>query len=87
MTIHSLVVISGSPDTIVGSKPAERLGDLTAPCPLCKTPPGKIVLRFFFSASNSAMTCMVLPRPMSSARQAPRPSCESSHNQFTPVFW
>lgn len=41
--IHPTVITSGSPDTIVGSMPAARLGDLVTPCPLCKTPPGKIV--------------------------------------------
>jgi len=42
-TVHAPPVISGSPDTIVGGLLAARLGDLTAPCPVCKTPPGKIV--------------------------------------------
>jgi uncharacterized Zn-binding protein involved in type VI secretion len=41
--IHPTVITSGSPDTVVGSLPAARLGDLVTPCPLCKTPPGKIV--------------------------------------------
>lgn len=43
MCMHPTVITSGSPDTIIGSKPAARLGDLVTPCPLCKTPPGKIV--------------------------------------------
>jgi uncharacterized Zn-binding protein involved in type VI secretion len=44
LTIHVPPVISGSPDTIVGGLLAARKGDLTAPCPVCCTPPpGKIV--------------------------------------------
>jgi uncharacterized Zn-binding protein involved in type VI secretion len=44
LTVHSPPVISGSPDTSIEYLPAARLNDLTAPCPLCKTPPpGKIV--------------------------------------------
>lgn len=42
-TVHPPVVTSGSPDTIVGGLKAARLGDTVSPCPLCKTPPGKIV--------------------------------------------
>lgn len=43
LTVHSPPVISGSPDTSVEYLPAARLNDLTAPCPVCKTPPpGKI---------------------------------------------
>jgi uncharacterized Zn-binding protein involved in type VI secretion len=44
LTIHVPPIITGSTDTIVGGLPAARLGDLTAPCPVCCTPPpGKIV--------------------------------------------
>jgi hypothetical protein len=37
--------------------------------------------------SSSASTWIVLPRPMSSARQAPRPSDESRCSQRTPACW
>ncbi len=43
LTIHAPVINSGSPDTTVGGQPAARLADVTLPCPLCKTPGGKIV--------------------------------------------
>lgn len=44
VTAHAPPIISGSPDTSVEYLPAARLNDLTAPCPVCKTPPpGKIV--------------------------------------------
>jgi uncharacterized Zn-binding protein involved in type VI secretion len=37
-------IITGSPDTIVGSLLAARLGDHTTPCPICMVPtPGLIV--------------------------------------------
>ena len=38
------------------------------------------------ASTNSAMTWMVLPRPMSSARQPPRPSERSHHSQRTPAL-
>jgi uncharacterized Zn-binding protein involved in type VI secretion len=41
--MHPTVVVSGSPDTLIGAQPAARVGDLSTPCPLCKTPPGAIV--------------------------------------------
>src|SRR3954468_17645321 len=38
------VVVTGSPDTLVGYRLAARFGDLTSPCPICKIPlPGRIV--------------------------------------------
>ncbi len=40
-----------------------------------------------FRTSSSASTWMVLPRPMSSARQAPRPSFASRYSQRTPTCW
>jgi len=37
-------IITGSPDTIIGYRLAARVGDLTAPCLMCKIPkPGKIM--------------------------------------------
>ena len=44
--------------------------DAGATSRLARLPPS----RCFLSTSSSASTCIVLPRPMSSARQAPRPS-------------
>ena len=41
----------------------------------------------FFSADNSARTWIVLPSPMSSARHAPSPRLDNSHNQPRPVSW
>ena len=35
--------------------------------------------------SKSASTCIVLPRPMSSARQAPKPRLESRCSHRTPA--
>ena len=40
-----------------------------------------------FKANNNARTWMVLPSPMSSARQAPRPRPERNRSQLTPVAW
>ena len=40
-----------------------------------------------FSADSSASTWIVLPRPMSSARQAPRPRLDRNRSQLTPVSW
>jgi uncharacterized Zn-binding protein involved in type VI secretion len=38
------VIITGSPDTIIGWRLAARVEDLTSPCPICKMiKPGKIV--------------------------------------------
>jgi len=39
------------------------------------------------SASRVAMSCAVLPRPMSSARQAPRPSRPRNASQPVPRCW
>ena len=41
----------------------------------------------FFSADSSASTWIVLPSPMSSARQAPSPRLDRNHSQLTPVSW
>ncbi len=39
------------------------------------------------STSINASTCIVLPRPMSSARHAPRPSDDKRCSQRTPACW
>ncbi len=39
----------------------------------------------FRNTSRSASTCIVLPRPMSSARHAPRPRLVSRCSQRTPA--
>lgn len=40
-TSHGSVIVSGSPDTIIESRPAVRLNDITTPCPL-PHPPNKV---------------------------------------------
>ena len=51
---------------------------------IIKVGPGLVVVR---SCNNNAMTCMVLPSPMSSAKHPPSPSWLKKWSQDNPLTW
>ena len=47
---------------------------------------GTIFFLICFLTTSNAIICIVLPNPISSAKQAPKPRSTKKHNQLTPII-